>query len=196
MTTPSGLGNFSRDPDEAQRQMDQWAQGFAAKAERYQAAQARTEQLRLSATSDGGAVKVTVGADGGVTDLAFTTKARSIPLDELSAQILSTMRRAQAGIATQVSEVMTEQLGDEDQQTRTLLLDNLRTRFPEQDEEDPAADDAPFAAPEAGASATPPPPTPPAPPAPPTPPAAQPPQAPRPPRRPGTPDEDDENSPW
>jgi DNA-binding protein YbaB len=191
MTTPSGLSSFSRDPDEAQRQMDQWAQGFAAKAERYQAAQAQTEQLRLSATSESGAVKVTVGADGGVTDLAFTNKARSIPLDELSAQILSTMRRAQSGIATQVSEVMTEQLGDEDQQTRTLLLDNLRTRFPELDEDEPEDDDAEFAEPEdAGPPATPPPAAPPAPP------AAQPPQAPRPPRRPGGSDEDDENSPW
>jgi DNA-binding protein YbaB len=192
MTTPSGLGSFARDPDEAQRQMDQWAQGFAAKAERYQAAQAQTEQLRLTATSSGGAVKVTVGADGGVTDLEFTNKARSIPLEELSSQILSTMRRAQAGIATQVSEVMTEQLGDEDQETRSLLLDNLRSRFPEQDEDGTPADDAPFAAPEAG-----PPPTPPPPAAPPTPPAARPPQAPpRPPSRPGGPDEDDENSPW
>lgn len=191
MTTPSGLGSFARDPDEAQRQIDQWAQGFAAKAERYQAARAETEQLRLSATSPGGAVKVTVGADGGVTALEFTNKVRSIPLEELSAQILSTMRRAQAGIATQVSEVMTEKLGDEDQETRSLLLDNLRTRFPEQDDEEALADDEPFAAPEAG----PPPTTPP--PATPPPPAARPPQAPpRPPRRPGGPADDDENSPW
>jgi hypothetical protein len=140
-------------------------------------------------------VKVTVGADGGVTALEFTNKARSIPLDELSSQILSTMRRAQAGIATQVSEVMTEALGDEDQETRSLLLDNLRTRFPEQDEDGTPADDAPFAAPEAGPPSTPPPATPP--PASPPPPAARPPQTPpRPPSRPGGPDEDDENSPW
>jgi DNA-binding protein YbaB len=179
MTSASGLGDFIRDPDEAQRRIDQWAQGFAAKAERYQAAQARTEQLRLTAASGDGAVRVTVGADGAVTDLVFSNKARSFPLEELSAQILSTMRRAQAGIASRVGEVMAEQLGDEDPQTRSLVLDNLRSRFPDPDvdpeEEPPSAPD-----PAPGPDATTPPPT------------AQGPAR----RRPEAPESDDDNSPW
>jgi DNA-binding protein YbaB len=137
MTTPQGLGDFIRDPDEAQRQIDAWAQGFADKAQRYQAAQERTEQVRLTESSADGAVRVTVGADGTVTDLEFGNRARTIPLPELSGQILATMRRAQAGIAERVAEVMTEQLGDEDQQTRSLLLDNLRTRFPVPEADEP-----------------------------------------------------------
>jgi DNA-binding protein YbaB len=177
MTNPSGLGDFIRDPDEAQRRIDQWAQGFAAKAQRYQSAQERTERLRLTATSGDGAVQVTVGADGGVTDLVFSNKARSFPLPELSAQILSTMRRAQADIANRVGEVMAEQLGDEDLQTRSLVLDNLRARFP-----DPDADPDQEPVPDADAepeTATPPP------------------DAPRPaPHGPANPDGDNENSPW
>jgi DNA-binding protein YbaB len=177
MTDPSGLGDLIRDPDEAQRRIDQWAQGFAAKAQRYQSAQERTERLRLTATSGDGAVRVTVGADGGVTDLVFSNKARSFPLEELSAQILSTMRRAQAGIASRVSEVMTEQLGDEDPQTRSLLLDNLRTRFPDPDADpDEELPSAPDPAPD---TATPPP-------------GGQSPG----PRRPEAPESDDDNSPW
>ena len=181
MTGPNGLGDLIRDPDEAIRRMDDWAAGFAAKAQRYQEAQEQTERLRLTATSGDGAVSVTVGADGTVTDLTFSNKVKSFPLDELSRAILTTMRRAQSGIADKVAGVMAEQLGDEDRETRTLLLDNLRGRFPDPDE----PDDAPPAA---------------EPPVPPSPAggAGLPPSAPgAPPRRPAAHDADDQdNNQW
>jgi DNA-binding protein YbaB len=184
MTGPNGLGDLMRDPDETIRRMDDWAAGFAAKAERYQAAQAETERLRLTATSSDGAVSVTVGADGTVTDLTFSNKVKSFPLEELSRQILTTMRRAQAGIADKVAGVMAEQLGEEDRETRTALLDTLRGRFPDPDEPDdvpPPAEPGPVPPAPAGGAATPPPP-------------AVPPASPSP-RRPTAPDEDD-NNPW
>ncbi|WP_410615015.1 YbaB/EbfC family nucleoid-associated protein [Amycolatopsis sp. lyj-109] len=181
MTGPQGLGDLIQDPDETIRRMDDWAAGFAAKAQRYQAAQEQTERLRLTATSSDGAVSVTVGADGTVSDLTFSNKVKSFPLEELSRQILTTMRRAQAGIADRVAGVMAEQLGDEDRETRGVLLDNLRGRFPDPDEPDeqPPAPPAPVPpAPTAGAA------TPPAPGTPPPPP-----------RRPAAPDDED-NNPW
>lgn len=159
MTSPNnGLGDLIQDPDEAIRRMDDWAAGFAAKAQRYQAAQEETERLRLTATSSDGAVSVTVGADGTVTDLTFSNKVKSFPLDELSRAILTTMRRAQSGIAEKVAGVMSEQLGDEDRETRTLLLDNLRGRFPDPDEPDdqPPADLPPAPPSPSGGAATPP----------------------------------------
>jgi len=189
VTSANGLGDLMRDPDETIRRMDEWAAGFAAKAERYQAAQEQTEQLRLTATSSDGAVSVTVGADGTVTDLVFTNKVRSFPLEELSRQILGTMRRAQSGIADRVGEVMAQSLGDEDRETRSAMLDSLRGRFPDPDPGEPGETPAP-----------PPPPVPPSPaggaavpPAPSAPPASPRPE----PRRPGgvDPDEQD-NNPW
>jgi DNA-binding protein YbaB len=143
MTTPNGLGGLMRDPDQAAAQLDAWAQGFAEKAERYRAAQERTEEIRLTSANSDGSVRVTVRADGSVTDLNLSGRARTMPLDELSAQILTTMRRAQSGIADRVAEVMTEEVGDEDPQTRSLLVDNLRSRFPGLDEDDEPADDEP-----------------------------------------------------
>lgn len=192
-----GIAGFERDPEAVQRRIQEWAQGFEAKAQRYRAAQERTEQLRLSAASSDGSVRVTVRADGTVSDLQFTEKIRSMPLTELSAQILATMRSAQSGIADRVSEVMTEQLGDEDQQTRSVMLDNLRQRFPEQEDvvaEEPSSgawdytDDDEQAA---RGSAAPPPQAPPVPP-----PSAQAPPAP--PRRRPQPrdDEDDDFDPF
>jgi DNA-binding protein YbaB len=184
MTSPNnGLGDLIQDPDEAIRRMDDWAAGFAAKAQRYQAAQEETERLRLTATSSDGAVSVTVGADGTVTDLTFSNKVKSFPLDELSRAILTTMRRAQSGIAEKVAGVMSEQLGDEDRETRTLLLDNLRGRFPDPDEPDeqPPAD-LPPAPPSPSGGAT-------------TPPASSGPATPPRRRNAGDPDEQD-NNPW
>ncbi|WP_326953006.1 YbaB/EbfC family nucleoid-associated protein [Amycolatopsis sp. NBC_01286] len=192
MTSPNGsngLGDLMRDPDETIRRMDDWAAGFAAKAERYQAAQAETERLRLTATSGDGAVSVTVGADGTVTDLTFSNKVKSFPLEELSRAILTTMRRAQSGIAERVAGVMAENLGDEDRDTRTLMLDSLRGRFPDPDEpDDPAAPPAPVPppvppAPAAGGTGTPP--------APPGPQASPPPG-----RRPGADPDEQDNNPW
>jgi DNA-binding protein YbaB len=131
----TAFSGISRDPDEAMAGIDRWAQGFADKAQRYQAAQRETEQLRLTASSANGVVRVTVGADGNVTGLELGDKVRTMPPADLAAQILDTMRRAQSGIADRVSDVMTEQLGDEDQETRAEMLGTLRTRFPQQDDE-------------------------------------------------------------
>lgn len=179
-----GFAVAGADPDEAERRIQQWAQGFAEKAQRYQEVQAQTEQLRLSASSPDGRIKVTVRADGSVTDLEFTDKVRSMAPNELAAQILSTMHRAQADIASKVGETMQATLGDEDQQTRSMMLDNLRERFPEQAEEESEPEvsskwDGPADEDEA-----------PVPPAPPAPPAATPPPVQR--KRPSFEDEDDD----
>ncbi|HET6504534.1 MAG TPA: YbaB/EbfC family nucleoid-associated protein [Amycolatopsis sp.] len=135
-------------PDQAAADIDAWAQGLVAKADRYRAAQERTEQLRLTAASRDGSVRVTVRADGSVDGLELSGRARSMPLDELSALIMRTMRQAQGGIADRVSDVMAEEIGDEDPQTRSMMVDNLRTRFPnpEAEEEDAPVPPAPDSA--------------------------------------------------
>jgi DNA-binding protein YbaB len=194
-----GIAGLARDPEEIERRIQQWATGFEAKAERYRAAQERTEQLRLSAASSDGSVRVTVRADGTVSDLQFTEKIRSMPLADLSAQVLATMRKAQSGIADKVGDVMNEQLGDEDQQTRAVMLGTLRDRFPELEEQDEGPADADQweppdegEPPAQGSAGTPPA----APPTPPPPSSAQPPSAP-PRRRPlARDDEDDDFDPF
>ncbi|WIX75765.1 YbaB/EbfC family nucleoid-associated protein [Amycolatopsis carbonis] len=195
MTSAGGLGDLIRDPDEAIRRMDEWAAGFARKAERYAAAQQETERLRLTASSPDGTVKVTVGADGVVSDLVFGSKTRTMPQEELARMVLDTMRRAQSGITQRVAEVMTENLGDEDQDTRSALLGSLRSRFPDLDQpedgpgepEPPAPTPPPVPpAPSAGGAATPPPPA--------APPGPAGPAAPR--RRGGIDPDEQDNNPW
>lgn len=150
MSDSGGITDVAGDPEAAQARIQQWAQGFAAKAERYHAVREQTEQLRLHAASSDGSVRVTVRADGTVADLRFTEKIRSMPLTDLSELILATMRSAQSGIADRVGEVMAEQVGDDDQQTRAVVLDNLRERFPEQDDETAEAGADPLDIPDEG----------------------------------------------
>jgi len=133
----TGVTAMSGNPDEARAGLDQWAAGLAAKAEKYESVARRTGDLRLSATSVSDFVRVTVRADGSVTDLRFGPKARTVPMPELATLILDTMRRAQAGIAGRVGEVLADELGDDDPQTRELMLADLRGRFPDPGDEPP-----------------------------------------------------------
>jgi DNA-binding protein YbaB len=144
MSSPNGIGGgLMRDPEQAIANIDAWAQGLAEKATRYQAAHERTEEIRLTAATSDGSVRVTVRADGSVTGLELAGSARTMPLEELSAQILATMRRAQAKIADQVATVLTEEIGAEDPQTRTAMVSELRSRFPDPDvdEDEPAPEE-------------------------------------------------------
>ena len=181
-----GFAAIGADPDEAEQRIQQWAQGFAEKAQRYQQVREQTEQLRMTAASEDGRIRVTVRADGSVTDLQFTDKVRTMAPAELSAQILATMHRAQADIAGRVGDTMAAHLGDEDQQTRSMMLDNLRERFPEEPEEPEPAAETPskWELPNEEVA----PPQPPAPPAAPPAPPAAPPQS----RRPRFDDGDDD----
>ncbi|GLZ29286.1 hypothetical protein Lesp02_14760 [Lentzea sp. NBRC 105346] len=137
-----GFGEVVRDPEEAEARMAAWAKGFEEKAARYRAVGEQTEALRLTASSPNGAVRVTVRADGSLTGIEFGDRARTIPLEHLPSMIMDTVHRAQSGIAGRVAEVMAEGLGDEDLQTRSMMLDNLRERFPEletdENDEEPA----------------------------------------------------------
>jgi len=136
MTGP-GVMATNGSPDEAKARLDQWAAGLNAKAAKYESVARQTGDLRLSATSVSNFVRVTVRADGSVTDLEFGPKARTVPMPELATLILDTMRRAQAGIAGRVGEVLAAELGDDDPRTRELMLAELRGRFPDPDDEPP-----------------------------------------------------------
>jgi DNA-binding protein YbaB len=118
-------------PEQAERWIDEWADSLARKAERYQSVQAQVEQVRLSATSQDGAVRVTVGANGVPTDLELSDRTRSMPTGELAALILTTMRRAQTGIADRVAQIMQDTVG-QDTGTIARVVDEYRRQFPEQ----------------------------------------------------------------
>jgi DNA-binding protein YbaB len=117
-------------PEQASQRVEEWAQQFAAKAERYQEMQAQVARLSSTEASPDGAVRVTVDASGVVTGLELSERAMQLRPQQLAAQILDVMRRAQSRLTGQVAEVMQQTVG-EDQATVQSVVASYQQRFPE-----------------------------------------------------------------
>lgn len=114
--------------------IDQWTAAARAKAERYQAMQARAGQVSATESSSDGLVTVTVDSAGNVTDLRITDRVRELSGSQVSSAVLHTLRRAQARLPEKLAEVMAETIGD-DQQTVDTIVNNYRAKFPEPEPE-------------------------------------------------------------
>ena len=119
------------DPDEMQRRVTQWAQGFADQAAQAKVMRAQVEQIRAAATSPDGAVRVTVDSHGVLTDLAFIDKICEMRPPELAAQVMACLRRAQQQLAPKVREAMLATVGGQPQ-----LVDNVVSSYRERFGED------------------------------------------------------------
>ena len=81
----------------------------------------RLAALSASATGDDGGVTVTVAGSGIVTGLRLDDRVRRLDGAELSAEILRTMRRAQAALAEQVESAVGDTVGAESEAGRAVL---------------------------------------------------------------------------
>lgn len=130
MTEP----NFGIDGPRTELELERWAAGVAAKAERYQDMQRQVTGVTSTETSRDGVVTVTVDSGGAVTDLRITDQVRNLPGAEVAQLVLTTMRRAQSRITEQVADIMQTTVG-EDTQTVDAVVSNFRNRFPEPEPE-------------------------------------------------------------
>lgn len=89
-----------------------------------------------TAASKDGAVTVTVGPNGGLTNLQLGHRAVELGAPRLTALILETSRQAQKNVAAQVVEAF-RPLG-EGTQTMTMITDIVAENFDEDDEPDEA----------------------------------------------------------
>ena len=119
---------FDADVDHSERQLSQWAQGFADRAERFHAMRANLEQVTVSESAAEGAVRVTVDASGQLTDLAFTDKIRDMAPSQVAAQVMAGLRRAQQQLAPLVRETMIAAIGPEHELVEQVLR-GYRERF-------------------------------------------------------------------
>lgn len=130
---------FGTDPDQVERQLSQWAQGFADQAGRFGAMRAQVEQIQVTESSTDGAVRVTIDASGAPIDLAFTDKIGGMPPPEVAAQVMTCMRRAQRQLTGRVQEAMVATVGDADQVIENVV-EGYRQRFGEDQPGRPAPD--------------------------------------------------------
>lgn len=113
---------------------DDWIRSFELQAEQ-QVARSLELSRRLaantmSASSPEGEVRLTVDSSGGLASLAFGTKARDLPLDELASLVLQTSRRAQVQLAKAMGEVASEVFG-RGSETASFVSGAYAERFPQ-----------------------------------------------------------------
>ncbi|PPK63269.1 YbaB/EbfC family nucleoid-associated protein [Actinokineospora auranticolor] len=120
---------------DSERMVEDWNRTIQERAVRYQAMAERVEELSLVEASADGAVRVTISARGILIDLQIAESAATKRMSDVSAQVMATVRRAQARIPDLLREVMEETIGTTDQ-TANKLLDDARAHFPEQVDEE------------------------------------------------------------
>jgi hypothetical protein len=90
----------------------------------------RVAGLAASATGGEGAVRVRVDSSGNVTSLGLDDRVHRLSGDELAAEILRTMHRAQAGLGAQVAVAVDQTVGA-DSETGKAVLESFAQRFPD-----------------------------------------------------------------
>jgi hypothetical protein len=89
----------------------------------------RVATLSASAAGDDGAVRVTVAGSGLVTAIELNDRVQRLPGSILAAELMRTIRRAQAAIVGQAAVAVDETVGV-DSETGKAVLDSFSQRFP------------------------------------------------------------------
>jgi hypothetical protein len=118
--------------------MRSWSAQVSGRTEAAAALADRVATLAASASGDDGAVTVTVGSSGIPTALMLDDRVKRLAGEELAAEILRVMRRAQAGLADRVAVAVDETVGA-DTETGKAVLDSFSQRFPADLEQSPAS---------------------------------------------------------
>ncbi|MFI7609384.1 YbaB/EbfC family nucleoid-associated protein [Micromonospora sp. NPDC049366] len=121
---------------------EEWLRSWSASVEQRAAeAHAMSQQvaaLLVSSSGGNGSVEVTVASSGVPTGLWLDDRVRNWPAERIAAEIMVTMRRAQARLAEAVAEVAAQTVGA-DTETGRAVVASYATRFPEP--QDDAAED-------------------------------------------------------
>lgn len=107
----------------------EWQRKIADNAQRCADLQARVAAIAVTETSPDGMVRVTVSANGVLTDLVLNDRRQFVPLAQVGALIMNCVRRAQAKIPDLVHQAMQQTVGVADPGAQLILAD-ARAKFP------------------------------------------------------------------
>ncbi|MGC7097220.1 YbaB/EbfC family nucleoid-associated protein [Amycolatopsis lurida] len=128
---------------DVERMVNDWERNAAETSQKYQAMQAEVERISITESVASGAVSVTVGHNGLPTDVKMTQAVLKMSPDEIAANVLRAMQKAQAKYPERLAEITAETVGD-DATTRHLVataVDNFPA--PPEEEEPPPAGQPP-----------------------------------------------------
>jgi DNA-binding protein YbaB len=101
------------DLSDVERMVDDWERGAVGKSQRYAAMQHEVERISITKSVAGGAVSVTVGHNGLPLDAAMTDAVRRMSPDEIAANVLLAMRKAQSRYPERLAETVAGTVGDD-----------------------------------------------------------------------------------
>jgi DNA-binding protein YbaB len=117
------------------RMLDNWERDAAQKAARFQEMSERVEQISITESVAGGAVSVTVGHNGIPTNIMMTDGVREMAPQEIAAQVMAAIRKAQSRYPAQLAEILAETVGEDDPAAAHIQATAERSFPPVQEEE-------------------------------------------------------------
>lgn len=97
--------------DEIARRITEWRAGVAEQARQYDAASRAIDGVSVTETAAGGAIMITVASSGIPTDLRLGEDVSRMKPDQIAAQIMACLRRAQARLADRVGAAVADTVG-------------------------------------------------------------------------------------
>src|SRR5262245_40658094 len=119
--------------NEIEAQIAEWRSGVTEQAQRFDAARRAIDEVSVTETAAGGAIMVTIASSGIPTDLRLGDDVGRMKPDQIAAQIMTCLRRAQARLAERVGAVVAERVGDT--AGAAAIADEYQHRFPALPEE-------------------------------------------------------------
>lgn len=92
--------------------------------------------MSITEASQDGTVRVTVSANGVLTDVVLTERRQFVPMAQVSTEIMRCVRRAQARIPGLMRQAMVQTMGTPDAGAQQVL-DDVQARFPAPPPESP-----------------------------------------------------------
>jgi DNA-binding protein YbaB len=118
--------------------LDNWERNAAEKAARFQAMNDRVAQVTITESVAGGAVSATVGNNGLPVHIAMTDRVREMSPDEIAANVMAAIRKAQSRYPQVLAEIVAETVGEDP--AGQHILATAEQNFPAPvEEESPAA---------------------------------------------------------
>ncbi|WP_370944391.1 YbaB/EbfC family nucleoid-associated protein [Amycolatopsis sp. cg5] len=118
---------------DVERMVDDWERDAVAKSQRYEAMQAQVQQISITESVANGAVAVTVGHNGLPTAIKMTEGVRAMTPDEIAANVMKAIQKAQSRYPERMAQIVAETVGDDDTSRHIVAtaVDNFPAAPPE-----------------------------------------------------------------
>lgn len=111
--------------------LEKWAEGLEQRVQQFGRLQEELGATTATESSPDGVVRVTVDSTGVPTDLYFAESSRGTDPACLAAEVMATMRRAQAKLTQRVGDLVHDLIPDGDEAGQNIMAGYHR-RFPDE----------------------------------------------------------------